>query len=149
MLKNIFTLFRVSDNVFDNILRVIEVLGPAGLHGHLVLVILPDLVLELTVQIIDVELPRLDEVGGVEREQLPLGFFSIEVRQIYLETTCVFTCPVSPQHFLVIPRKVTFDEFAFYAFTLGGWSDQAGDFTFIVLSQVGKIWRLVEQSFNM
>ena len=91
MLKNIFTLFRVSDNVFDNILRVVEVLGPAGLHSHLVLVILPDLVLDLTVKIIDVELPRLDEVGGVEREQLPLGFFSIEVRQIYLETTCVFT----------------------------------------------------------
>ena len=44
---------------------------------------------------------------------------------------------------------MTFDEFAFYAFTLGGWSHQAGDFTFIVLSQVGKIWRLVEQSFNI
>ena len=98
MSKNIFTLFRVSDNVFDNILRVIEVLGPAGLHGHLVLVILPDLVLELTVQIIDVELPRLDEVGGVEREQLPLGFFSIEVRQIYLETTYVFKYSLVQSH---------------------------------------------------
>ena len=84
-------MFRVTDNVFDNILRVIEVLGPAGLHGHLVLVILPDLVLEVAVQIIDVELPGLDEVGGVKREQLPLGFFSIEVGQIYLETTCLFS----------------------------------------------------------
>ena len=60
-------------------------------HHDCYLSILLGIVLEVAVQIIDVELPGLDEVGGVKREQLPLGFFSIEVGQIYLETTCLFS----------------------------------------------------------